>query len=30
MVPVRPGDCFEAKFAHLGGVTVQFSGGVRE
>jgi 2-keto-4-pentenoate hydratase len=27
MVPVRPGDCFQATFAHLGSVTVQFSGG---
>ena len=27
MVPVRPGDCFQATFAHLGTVTVQFSGG---
>jgi 2-keto-4-pentenoate hydratase len=26
MVPVRPGDVFEARFAHLGTVTVQFSG----
>lgn len=24
MVPVRPGDLFEARFAHLGSVTVQF------
>ena len=27
MVPVRPGDVFHARFAHLGSVTVQFSGG---
>lgn len=27
MVPVRPGDVFRARFAHLGDVTVQFSGG---
>jgi 2-oxopent-4-enoate hydratase len=27
MVPVRPGDCVQATFAHLGSVTVQFSGG---
>ena len=27
MVPVRPGDDFQAEFAHLGAVTVQFSGG---
>jgi 2-keto-4-pentenoate hydratase len=26
MVPVRPGDVFRAEFAHLGGVTVRFSG----
>jgi 2-keto-4-pentenoate hydratase len=26
MVPVRPGDVFEARFAHLGSVTAQFSG----
>ena len=26
MVPVRPGDVFQAQFAHLGTVTVQFSG----
>jgi 2-keto-4-pentenoate hydratase len=26
MVPVRPGDVFRAEFAHLGGVTAQFSG----
>jgi 2-keto-4-pentenoate hydratase len=30
MVPVRPGDRFQAMFAHLGSVTVQFSGGIRE
>jgi 2-keto-4-pentenoate hydratase len=30
MVPVRPGDCFQARFAHLGSVTVQFSGGDRD
>jgi 2-keto-4-pentenoate hydratase len=29
MVPVRPGDCFQARFAHLGSVTVQFTGGDR-
>jgi 2-keto-4-pentenoate hydratase len=29
MVPVRPGDVFSARFAHLGSVTVQFSGGDR-
>ena len=27
MVPVRPGDFFQAQFAHLGDVAVQFSGG---
>jgi 2-oxopent-4-enoate hydratase len=27
MVPVRPGDVFQARFAHLGSVTVQFCGG---
>lgn len=27
MVPVRPGDAFQARFAHLGTVTVQFGGG---
>jgi 2-keto-4-pentenoate hydratase len=27
MVPVRPGDVFQARFAHLGSVTVQFGGG---
>ena len=27
MVPVRPGDVFQARFAHLGTVTAQFSGG---
>jgi 2-keto-4-pentenoate hydratase len=27
MVPVRPGDVFQARFAHLGSVTVQFSEG---
>jgi len=27
MVPVRPGDFFQARFAHLGTVGVQFSGG---
>jgi 2-keto-4-pentenoate hydratase len=27
MVPVRAGDLFQARFAHLGDVTVQFSGG---
>lgn len=26
MVPVRPGDLFQARFAHIGTVTVQFSG----
>jgi 2-keto-4-pentenoate hydratase len=26
MVPVRPGDVFEARFAHLGSVATQFSG----
>jgi 2-keto-4-pentenoate hydratase len=26
MVPVRPGDVFQARFAHLGSVTAQFSG----
>jgi 2-keto-4-pentenoate hydratase len=26
MVPVRPGDVFQAEFAHLGGVTARFSG----
>jgi 2-keto-4-pentenoate hydratase len=26
MIPVRPGDHFEARFAHLGSVTVQFDG----
>jgi 2-keto-4-pentenoate hydratase len=26
MVPVRPGDLFQARFAHLGSVTVQFGG----
>ena len=26
MVPVRPGDVFQARFAHLGSVTVQFGG----
>jgi 2-keto-4-pentenoate hydratase len=26
MVPVRPGDVFQARFAHLGTVTAQFSG----
>ena len=26
MVPVQPGDVFRADFAHLGGVTVRFSG----
>ncbi len=30
MVPVRPGDCFQARFAHLGSVTVQFTGGDRD
>jgi len=25
MVPVRPGDVFRARFAHLGAVTVRFS-----
>jgi 2-keto-4-pentenoate hydratase len=25
MVPVRPGDLFQARFAHIGTVTVQFS-----
>jgi 2-keto-4-pentenoate hydratase len=29
MVPVRPGDFFQAQFAHLGTVTAQFSGGQR-
>jgi 2-keto-4-pentenoate hydratase len=28
MVPVRPGDVFQARFAHLGTVTAQFSGAV--
>jgi 2-keto-4-pentenoate hydratase len=27
MVPVEPGDVFRAEFAHLGPVTVRFSGG---
>jgi hypothetical protein len=27
---VRPGDCFQARFAHLGSVTVQFTGGDRD
>ncbi|MGD9531225.1 MAG: 2-keto-4-pentenoate hydratase [Dehalococcoidia bacterium] len=27
MVPVRPGDVFEARFAHIGNVTAQFTGG---
>jgi 2-keto-4-pentenoate hydratase len=27
LVPVRPGDIFELEFAHLGTVTVEFSGG---
>jgi 2-keto-4-pentenoate hydratase len=27
MVPVRPGDCFSAEFAHLGAVSVRFAGG---
>ena len=27
LVPVRPGDTYQAEFAHLGTVTVQFSGG---
>lgn len=26
MVPVRPGDVFEARFAHIGNVTAQFTG----
>ena len=29
MVPVRPGDVFQAEFAHLGTVTVQFAAGAR-
>jgi 2-keto-4-pentenoate hydratase len=29
MVPVRPGDVFQAEFAHLGGVTVRFGHGAR-
>ena len=29
LVPVRPGDDYQAEFAHLGTVTVQFSGGAR-
>ena len=26
LVPVRPGDFYQAEFAHLGNVTVQFAG----
>jgi 2-keto-4-pentenoate hydratase len=29
MVPVRAGDVFQAEFAHLGAVTVQFADGGR-